>query len=158
MAAKDKAAKAAAAAQTAKENPYLQRIIQDDELRDNMVVAFEAAKNAYGRLNNGKSPTKALVDDKKLHADLKRSADALRDASAALRQAPQSATPLKAKKRKGGIGRLLVVAIVGAVVAIAASEGLRNKVLDALFGAEEEFDYTSNTTPAAPPAEASAAT
>ncbi|HEX4364493.1 MAG TPA: hypothetical protein VHZ75_08075 [Solirubrobacteraceae bacterium] len=158
MAAKDKAAKAAAAAQTAKENPYLQRIIQDDELRDNMVVAFEAAKNAYGRLNNGKSPTKALVDDKKLHADLKRSADALRDASAALRQAPKSPTPLKTKKRKGGIGRLLVVAIVGGIVAIAASEGLRNKVLDALFGAEEEFDYTSNTTPAAPPAEASAAT
>jgi hypothetical protein len=29
-------------------------------------------------------------------------------------------------------------------------------VLDALFGAEEEFDYTSNTTPA-PPAEAAPA-
>ena len=29
---------------------------------------------------------------------------------------------------------------------MAASEGLRNKVLDALFGAEEEFDYTSSTT------------
>ena len=27
------------------------------------------------------------------------------------------------------------------------SEDLRNKVLDALFGAEEEFDYTSTTTP-----------
>jgi hypothetical protein len=158
MAAKDKAAKAAAAAQTAKDNPYLQRIIQDDELRDNMVVAFEAAKNAYGRLNKGKSPTKALVDDKKLHADLKRSADALRDASSALRQAPKSATPTKSKKRKGGIGRLLLVAIVGGVVAIAVSEGLRNKVLDALFGAEEEFDYTSNTTPAPPPTEATAAT
>ena len=34
---------------------------------------------------------------------------------------------------------------------MAASEGLRNKVLDALFGAEEEFDYSSNTSPAAPP-------
>ena len=28
----------------------------------------------------------------------------------------------------------------------ALSEGLRNKVLDALFGAEEEFEYTSSTT------------
>jgi hypothetical protein len=36
------------------------------------------------------------------------------------------------------------------VAAIAVSEGLRNKVLDALFGAEEEFDYSSNTTPVAP--------
>ena len=148
MAAKDRAAKAAAAAQAAKENPYLQRIIQDEELRDNMVVAIEAARKAYGRLNNGKAPTKALIEDKKLHADLKRSAEALRDASSALREAPKRATP---KKRKGGIGRLLLVAIVGGAVAIAVSEGLRNKVLDALFGAEEEFDYTSNTTPADPP-------
>jgi hypothetical protein len=149
MAAKDKAAKAAAAAQAAKENPYLQRVIQDDELRDNMVVAFEAARNAYTRLNKGKAPAKNLVEDKKLHADLKRSADALRDASAALRAAPKGATPKKAK-RKGGIGKLLLLAIVGAVAAVAVSEGLRNKVLDALFGAEEEFDYSSNTTPAAP--------
>jgi hypothetical protein len=155
MAAKDKAAKAAAAAQTAKENPYLQRIIHDEELRDNMVVAFEAAKNAYGRLNKGKAPAKNLIDDKKLHADVKRSADALREATAALRDAPKHKTPKK--KRKGGIGRLMLVAIVGGAVAIAASEGLRNKVLDALFGAEEEFDYTSNTTPA-PPSEAPAPT
>ena len=150
MAAKDKAAKAAAAAQTAKENPYLQRIIQDEDLRDNMVVAFEAAKNAYTRLNKGKAPAKNLMEDKKLHKDMKRSADALRDATAALREAPKHQSP---KKRKGGIGRLLLIAIIGGAVAIAVSEGLRNKVLDALFGAEEEFDYTSNTTPA-PPSEA----
>jgi len=155
MAAKDKAAKAAAAAQAAKENPYLQRVIQDDELRDNMVVAFEAARNAYTRLNHGKSPTKNLIEDKKLHANLKKSADALRDASAALREAPKHTTPKK--KRKGGFGKLLLVAIVGGAIAIAASEGIRNKVLDALFGAEEEFDYTSNTTPATP-TEAAAAT
>src|SRR3712207_6960774 len=33
-------------------------------------------------------------------------------------------------------------------LALALSEGLRKKVLDALFGAEEEFEYTSTTTPA----------
>jgi hypothetical protein len=155
MAAKDKAAKAAAAAQAAKENPYLQRVIQDDELRDNMVVAFEAARNAYTRLNHGKSPAKNLIEDKKLHANLKKSADALRDASTALREAPKHTTPKK--KRKGGFGKMLLIALIGGAVAIAVSEGLRNKVLDALFGAEEEFDYTSNTTPAAP-AEAAPAT
>ena len=32
-------------------------------------------------------------------------------------------------------------------MALAASESLRNKVLDTLFGAEEEFDYTSTTSP-----------
>jgi hypothetical protein len=30
------------------------------------------------------------------------------------------------------------------------SEGLRSKVLDLLFGAEEEFDYSSTTAPAEP--------
>ena len=150
MAAKDKAEAAASAARSAGRNPYVQRIIQDEELRDNMVVAVEAARNAYARLNNGKKPAKVLLDDKKLHKEFKRSADALRDASNALRQAPKGATPAKAK-RKGGIGKLLLIAIIGGAVALAASEGLRNKVLDALFGAEEEFDYSSNTTPAEPP-------
>ena len=65
------------------------------------------------------------------------------------------------KKRKGGIGRLLVLAVVGGAVAVGVSADLRNKVLDLLFGAEEEFDYTSTTAPSTPaPAqpEASAST
>jgi hypothetical protein len=148
MAAKDKAEAAAAAARSAGHNPYVQRILQDEELRDNMVVAVEAARNAYARLNKGKAPAKNLLDDKKLHKELKRSSDALRDATTALRAAPKSSKPAK---RKGGLGRLLLVAIIGGAVALAASEGLRNKVLDALFGAEEEFDYSSNTSPAAAP-------
>lgn len=146
MGAKDKAGAAAEAAKTAGKNPYLQKIVQDAELRDNMVVAFEAARNAYGRLSNGKAPTK-MLEDKKLHKDLKRSADALREASTALREAPKGT---KAAKKKGGLGRLILVAILGGAIALAVSEGLRNKLLDALFGAEEEFDYTSNTAPAAP--------
>ena len=56
-----------------------------------------------------------------------------------------------------GAGRLLLIAVIGGAVAIGVSSDLRNKVLDLLFGAEEEFDYTSNTTPA-PPTEAPAPT
>ena len=36
---------------------------------------------------------------------------------------------------------------MGAGAALALSEGLRKKVLDAMFGAEEEFEYTATTTP-----------
>ena len=145
MAAKSKAAKAGGAVAAAKSSPYVQRLIEDAELRDNLKTAYDSARGAYGRLNNGKAPAKALLDDKKLHKELKTASDALREASDALR-AP------KKKKRKGGLGRKLVFLAVGAGVALVASEGLRNKVLDALFGAEEEFDYTSTTTPAPPPA------
>jgi hypothetical protein len=143
--AKKKAAAAAGAVSAAKDNPYVQRLVSDDELRDNVQVAFEHAKSAYERLSNGKAPTKALMDDKKLHKDLKAAAGALRDAGSALREAPK-----KQKKRKGGLGRKLLVLMVGAGVALAVSGDLRSKVLDALFGKEEEFDYTSTTSPATP--------
>jgi hypothetical protein len=141
--AKNKAATAADAVAAAKDNPYVQRIVSDDELRDNVRVAIESAKSAYERLSNGKAPTKAIMDDKKLHKDLKAAAEALRDAGNALREAPK-----KQKKRKGGFGRKLLILFVGAGIALAVSGDLRSKVLDALFGKEEEFDYTSTTSPA----------
>ena len=148
--AKKKAAAAAGAVSAAKDNPYVQRIVSDDDLRDNVRVAFESAKSAYERLSSGKTPSKAIMDDKKLHKDLKAAAEALRDAGSALREAPK-----KQKKRRGGFGRKLLVLVVGAGVALAVSGDLRSKVLDALFGKEEEFDYTSTTSPstAAPPAQ-----
>jgi hypothetical protein len=140
--AKKKAAAAAGAVAAAKDNPYVQRIVTDSELHDNVRVAFESAKSAYERLTNGKAPTKVIMDDKKLHKDLKNAAEALRDAGSALREAPQK------QKRKGGFGRKLLVLVIGAGVALAVSSDLRSKVLDALFGKEEEFDYTSTTSPA----------
>jgi hypothetical protein len=152
MAAKKKAAKAAGATAAAKGKPYVQRVVQDEDLRDNVRVAFDAAQDAYKRLANGKSPQKALVDDKKLQKDLKEAASALRDAGQALKEGPK-------KQKKGGLGRKLMVLIIGAGIAMAVSEDLRNKVLDALFGKEEEFDYTSTAAPpATPQATASAST
>ena len=36
------------------------------------------------------------------------------------------------------------------MLALAVSESLRTKVLDMLFGAEEEFDYSTTTAPETP--------
>src|SRR3954451_6139850 len=143
--AKKKAAAAAGAVSAAKDNPYVQRIVSDDELRDNVRVAFDAAKSAYDRLSSGKAPSKTLMDDKKLHKDLKEAAEALRDAGLALREAPK-----RKRKRSGGFGRKLLLLMIGAGAAVALSGGLRSKLLDALFGKEEEFDYTSTPSPASP--------
>ena len=145
MAAKKKAAKAGQAAMRARYNPYVQRLVEDEDLRENIVQAYESSRQAYGRLSNGKSPTKAIFDDKRLQKDIKSAAESIRDAGVALREAPR-----RKRKRKGGIGRLLLVGVVGAGVALAVSEGLRKKVLDALFGAEEEFEYSSTTTASTP--------
>jgi hypothetical protein len=141
---KKKAAKAGAgaigAAQAARNNPYVQRVVDDDELRDNLRTAYDSAKKAYERMSNGKGPAKALLDDKKTQRELKEAASSLREAADSLRGA-------KKKKSGGGFGRKLLILAVGAGLALALSEGLRKKVLDTLFGAEEEFEYTSTTTP-----------
>ncbi len=140
MAARKKAAKAGsgavAAGTAARENQYVQRLLEDPKLRENLRTAYESARKAYDRID-GKGPTKAL-DDKKVQRDLKRTVSSLRDAAESLREKP------KRKKRRG---RLLLVVVIGAGAAVALNEGLRKKVLDALFGAEEEFEYTSTTTP-----------
>jgi hypothetical protein len=145
MAAKDRLSKAEEAAKAAQKNPYLQRLIEDDELRSSLLAAYGAARNAYGRMSNGKPPAKALMEDRKLQNELKNAAGALRDASSSLREPPKRA------RRRGGIGRTLLLITVGGVAAMALSEGLRSKVLDLLFGAEEEFDYSSTTAPAPEP-------
>ena len=123
----------------ARENPYVQRLIEDDELRDSLRKAFEAARGAYGRATgNGKGPVKAVTEDKKVQRELRDAATSLKDAADSLRGG---------KKKKRRKGRLLLIALIGGGIALAASEGLRKKVLDALFGAEEEFEYTASTTP-----------
>ncbi len=145
MASKKKKAASAgagalAAGQAAKDNPYVQRLIEDEDLRDNLRTAYESARNAYDRIANGKGPAKAILDDKKTQKELREAATSLRDAADSLRGS---------KKKKGKKGRRLLLLLVGAGAALALSEGLRKKVLDALFGAEEEFEYTSTTTSSA---------
>ena len=142
--AKKKAKKAQRAAMQARANPYVKRVIEDEDLRQNIADAYESARKAYARLSNGKSPTKQIFDDKKLQKEIKNAAGSVRDASVALRESPK-------KKKRGGLGKVLLVGIAGAGVALAVSEGLRKKVLDSLFGAEEEFEYSSTTTSNAQP-------
>jgi hypothetical protein len=140
--AKSKAAQAGNAALAVKSSPYVQRLVQDEELRENLKTAFESARVAYERLNNGKAPAKVVLEDKKFQKELQNASEALRNATMSLREGP------KPKRHRG---RRVMVLMVGAGLALALSEGLRNKVLDLLFGAEEEFDYTSTTAPASPP-------
>ena len=139
--ANKKVQKAGKAAQSARSNPYVQKLIEDEELRQNIIQAFESAHGAYGRLSSGKqSPATQIFDDKKLQKHIRDTAGSVRDVSVGLYEAP------KKQRKRGGVGRLLLLGIVGGTVALVVSEGLRKKVLDALFGAEEEFEYTSTTS------------
>jgi hypothetical protein len=144
MAAKDKMGKAGEAARAAQRNQYLQRLLADDDLRSNLLSAYGAARSAYGRMSNGKPATQALFEDRKLQRELKQAAEALREASSSLREPPKRA------RRRGGPRRSLLLLVIAGGLAVVLSKELRSKVLDLLFGAEEEFDYSSTTTPAEP--------
>jgi hypothetical protein len=136
---KTKANQAADLYSTARENPYVQRLIEDEELRDSLRDAFEAARGAYGRAtDNSKGPVKAVSSDKKVQKDLRTAAESLREASERLK-APK-------KRKKSRLGRLILFALIGGAIALVVSEDIRKTVLDALFGAEEEFEYTSTTS------------
>jgi hypothetical protein len=141
--AKKRVAKTGTAAYALRKNPAVQRFVQDEKVREELRDAFDAARKAYGRVSDGKDAAD-LVNDKKLQRELQKSADSLRSATSALQEGPK-------RKRGRGLGGLLLLTVVGAVVALVVSEDLRNKVLDLLFGAEEEFDYTSTTAPSSPP-------
>jgi hypothetical protein len=138
--ARESARKAGEAASSLRSNPYVQRLIEDEDLRANIRDAFESARDAYTRIANGKGPAKALMDDKKVQRDLRKAAESMREASDQLRG--------KRKKRRLTFGRLVLLALIGAGLALLLSEELRKAVLDRVFGAEEEFEYTSTTSPA----------
>jgi ADP-heptose:LPS heptosyltransferase len=145
MAVKTKDARATAvragkAAAGARSNPYVQRLIEDEDLRDNVREAFESIRHAYKRMSNGKPPAKALMQDKKVQRDLREASASLREASEQLRG--------KRRRKKHRLRRFLFLAIIGTAIALAVSEDARKAVLDRLFGAEEEFEYTSTTSSA----------
>ena len=136
---------AADVANLAKSNPYVARLIEDAKLRNNLRVAADSSKRLYQKVQKGKVSPRSLLDDKKVQADVRKRIESLRAAAEALTEAPKRRTK-KARK----MGRAMVVAAVGGGAALVGSEKLRSKVLDVLFGAEEEFEYTppAATTPA----------
>jgi hypothetical protein len=142
--ASKKVAKAGQVAEAARQNPYLNRLLEDEDLRQHIGDAYNSLHEAYGRIGNGVPSKDQLLHDKKLHKHVKQAADHVREVGGALVE------PEKKPKKKRGFGRVLLLGVVGGVIALAVSEGLRKKLLDTLFGAEEEFEYTSTTTP--PPA------
>jgi len=141
MGAQSRSAKAGEAARSVASNPYVRRLIEDEELRENIREAFEAARGAFQRMSNGRGPAKALFDDKKVQRDLQTAAESMK----------QAADQIRGKRRGGGftLGKALMVAILGAILVLILSEDARNALLDRLFGAEEEFEYTSTTTASA---------
>lgn len=138
------------AAENARSHPYVQKLIEDEQTRDNAVAALMAARKAFDRASS-KGWDKKLAKDKKLRRDvedalagLKQTRSELVDAAQDLKKAKKAQK--KSQKKSHKLRKLVFIAVIGAIIAIAVNEDARKSVLDALFGAEEEFQYSSTTS------------
>jgi len=100
------------------------------------------ASRAYSTARDNQH-VRRLIEDEELRASLiaaalAGAADSLRDGADRLK-AP-------AKKKRHPIRKLLFVGIITGGLVLAFSESARKSLLDAIFGAEEEFVYTSTTS------------
>ena len=131
------AGKAGAAYAAARENQYVRRLVEDEELRDSLAAAYFAGKKAYGRVSSSRGSVADSVNDKKVKRELKNATEALRDASERLREP---------KKKSHPIRNLLAIGLLTGGLVLVFSETARKTLLDTVFGAEEEFVYTSTTS------------
>lgn len=139
------------AAALAEVQTIVKRLIEDEDLRDSLGRAIDSSRRVYDRVSSTKKPAK-LLEDKKLQEDAIEALDAIRSVTISLTGVGKSLPSPKAlakPRKKRGFGRLVVLAGLGGAVAVAASDQLRSKVLDALFGAEEEFQYSPPPPPTA---------
>ncbi len=141
------------AAENARSNPYIQKLIEDEQLRDNAITALKSARKAFDRASK-KGWDKELAKDKKLRREVEDALAGIRETKAGLADVPKKASSKKAKasktkqqtkRKRHPLRKLVFLAIIGGAIAMLASEDVRKQVLDALFGAEEEFQYSSAT-------------
>ena len=140
------ASSASESAQQLKENEYLRRIAEDPKVRENARVAYQSAREAFDRISAADNPAAAILDDAKVRRSIKKASDAALEARDRVVSPP----------RKSHIVRNLLILVAGAALAVALSAALRDKILDLVFGAEEEFDYVPTTAPPTTTATASA--
>ena len=148
MAAKKKAAKAGAGAYAAgkavRSNTYVQRLIEDEELRDEPAHRLRLREQAYARMSTARAPQGPDGGQEGAARAARGRHFSARGRRRAARHEEEEEPPWPAARRRPRRRR----------PGPRLSEGLRKKVLDALFGAEEEFEYTASTTPEPRPARA----
>ena len=136
--AKDIPSKAGQAYAAARENKYVQRLIEDEELRDSIAAAYFSGRKAYDRATSSRAgAVDSVANDKKVKRELKNATEALQDATERLRGP---------KKKRHPFRNLLAVGLLTGGLVLIFSETARKTLLDTVFGAEEEFVYTSTTS------------
>jgi hypothetical protein len=126
--------------------PYIDRAMKDEDLRDNVMTAFAAAKEVYDELIGNRGVTtvaRRVATDKDMQDNLKKALDELREAS----------DRIQGKKDHGGRNSTLLLAGITLGILFNPMTGpqTRKWVSDKIFGSSDDFTYggdnsTSGTT------------
>jgi hypothetical protein len=128
--------------------PYVERALKDEELRENVVAAYAAAKDVYQELLGDRGVTgiaHRVAGDKEIQDNLRKAVDELRNA----------ADRIQGKEEHGGRNTMLLLAgiTLGILFNPVTGKQTREWLKDRIFGPGEEFDYTTGdggtNTPAA---------
>lgn len=118
--------------------PYVNRALQDEEIRSNVFRAWNAARKVYGELG-GEGPLGAaskLSDKDSVREDLDTTVQSLSEAIVRMSG--------RGPRRRSGWGFFFLLA--GLLVVLfnpATGASTRTWLKDHLFGSEEEFDYST---------------
>jgi hypothetical protein len=123
--------------------PYVQRAVQDEDLRENVKAAFQAARDVYDELlgNRGVTTIAARVaTDKEIQ-------DRLRDAIDELREASER---VQGRKDHGGRNATLLLAgiTLGILFNPITGPATRKWLSDMLFGGDDDFTYSGGSSTA----------
>jgi hypothetical protein len=116
--------------------PYVQRAIQDEELRDNLRSAFDTARDVYDELIGKRGVTGVatkVASDKEIQDQLRSAIDDLRSAASRIQGN---------EGHKGRNSSLLLAGIaLGILFNPMTGPETRRWLKDKVFGEEEEFGY-----------------
>jgi hypothetical protein len=119
--------------------PYVERALNDEEIRENLKKAYQAARGLL-ELAGKKGPArvaKGVVDDKHVQKNLQTVVEELRHA----------VKRLEGRERKRRSGKLLFLVGAGAAALLNPVTGPKTRrwLKDKLSGGSDEFGYTGNS-------------
>ena len=116
--------------------PYIERAMKDEDLRENVMTAFAAAREVYDELIGNRSVTtvaRKVASDKSLQENLKRAMDELREAG----------DRIQGRKDKSGRNTALLLAgiTLGILFNPVTGPHTRKWLSEKIFGGSDEFTY-----------------
>jgi hypothetical protein len=120
--------------------PYVERALNDEDLRDNLKSAFDAARSVYADLLGDRGMTgiaSRVATDKEIQENLKKAIDELRTAS----------DRVQGKKDHGTRNAMLLLTglTLGILYNPATGPQTRQWLKEKVLGPEEDFTYGSST-------------